>query len=351
MIPNSYRLEVGGRTYTVVDDLTTIYRLLVAGRVLSAPFGEPPASFEVDVDHPHVHVKLMGDGFFALAGDVPLLFPDLDTVAASLTLAISAPNHRPETITVSIPAGAAFPLPELTVSLPYRPLRVQGRVVMALDNSGVSGASVVSADETLLILRTPLHFDHNAGTNVQPVALGASGSVRTLADAAAAGSGALLLDDAGGLGGGAILRLGDEADYEFSVMDGPGAAAGEVLLRGGLYRSYPAGTAVQPVTATGAGATRALATDVAAGAGLLPLDGALVADAVAVLPADAVQNEFHALGARARADGYYRIDGVTGVATLTLFAASPAASHEAEREWTVRPEQPINVVHLRLTTP
>ena len=72
-----YQLNVNQRIYTVVDDGTETFQLLLSGQVLSAEWSEPLPTFQIEVDRPDIYVKIMAEGYFALAGKVERLFPML----------------------------------------------------------------------------------------------------------------------------------------------------------------------------------------------------------------------------------------------------------------------------------
>ena len=353
MFPNSYQLQVGSRLYTLIDDLTSTYQVLVAGRVTSTPSGAAllPA---VQVDHPGVQVKIGRDGFFCLAAHVPLVFPDLDTTPYNLNLTLQAEHHPPLAVPLPIPAGSAFPLPLLDISLHYHLLRIQGWVTMGIGGAAVGLARVAIDQANLLTLRTPLHFDHLAGTPVGACTFANLGAGRVLDQPAAFLAAELRLDNSAGLLAGSVLRLSGEPDYEFVVVDSPGPQPGQVFLRGGLRRSYPAGAPVQAVTAA-PGAAVALDRDAFAGQGLLWLVAGLAAGGIQVQDADPNRVEFHALGVlskdTAQDRGYYRIDGVVDLHAVSLHAENPAATHFADQGWNIDPSQPVNTVNLRLFTP
>lgn len=353
MFANRYQVQVGSRLYSVVDDLISSYQVLMVGRVTSTPSGAAllPA---VQVDHPGVQVKAGRDGFFCLAAHVPLVFPDLDTTAYNLNLTLQAERHQPLSVPVSIPAGSAFPLPGLDLSLHYQPLRIQGWVTMGIGGAVVGLARVEIDQANLLTLRTPLHFDHPAGTPVSACTFASLGAARVLDQPAAFLATELRLDNSAGLLPGNVLRLGGEPDYEFMAVDSPGSQPGQVFLRGGLRRSYPAGTPVQAVTVT-PGAAVALDRDASAGQGLLWLVSGLTASGIQVQDANPARVEQHVLGALSRDTaqdrGYYRIDGVVDLHAISLHAENPAATHFADQGWSIDPAQPVNTVNLRLFTP
>lgn len=349
---SSYEVVANQRIYHVVDDLTMRFGLLVAGRVRSASTGTALRQFDVQVDNDElgaVFVKIMLDGFFALAGNSARLFPDLANTAYQLDLTISAPHYRPLTTSVNIPANSTFPLPELALTLDLQTLRIAGRVTRADNGAAVGNGRVTVQETNVATLRTPLHFDHAAGTVVQPVTLAPNGAGRTLAAEARQSAGELVLDSAAGLGAGVILRLGPPHEFEYVTVDVPGSSPNSLVLRGITRRGFPVGSVVQPVTATPGAPPRALTEDLRAGDGLLLLDGAIAGDALQVEDADPARIEFHALDARTDAQGYYRLDGFGRIRTFTLFAENTASTQNANRTWTIEPLRPVNTVDLSLT--
>ena len=136
---------------------------------------------------------------------------------------------------------------------------------------------------------------------------------------------------------------------EYAQVQGPGLAAGQIVLRNGLNRSYGAGagTDVQFVTATPAGSASSLLIDADAGDGVLVTDqlfqsGTLVADG-----GSPALVEYHELGAIADGNGYYGFEGVGRVQQLFL-RANPATPGTPVLPWAIEFDQPINVVDLQV---
>lgn len=355
MVFNSYQTTANDRLFTVVDDLTLVTQVLLHGRLLSAGFGAAPAGFQVSVDRPDIHVKTLPEGFYCLSARVAAVFPDLDTTPYNLAVTFSAPNHAPSTQNVVVPAQSTFPLPPLDVALSYLPVRLAGRVILAVDASPVADADITVLDTNRFLLRTPLHFAHNTGIVVRDVNLTEVAPARQLVGAVSPGSNEVTLDNGAGLAAGHILRLGAADRYELLVIDGPGSAANSFVLRGALQRHHTDGAPARRVNAAVGGASETLTADMDAGQALLPLSGPLGAPpaptAVRIDATNPLEQEFHVLDARADADGFYSVDGVAGAVTLTLRATNPGATREAERTWRIDPYRPVNTVHFRLTTP
>lgn len=355
MLPGRYTVSARGHLYTVVDDLTIHFVVIVAGRVTSAASGEPLDNFRVLVDREDIFAKRLADGFFCLAGRVELLFPDLATTGYSFTVQIEMPGYVSTFQVVPVPAGSLLPLPDLAFALAYLPVRLQGRVTMATDHSPVPGATLHIDEPDYVTLRTPLHFPHLSGAPVRPVTLSPTGAGRSLDQPAQAGSSRVILNNNAGLGANNLLRFGSQEQSEILVVDGPGGAAGEVILRGALYRSYPGLAPVQQVTATPGAPTLALAEPVQTGQGLLHLTGNLPAQAVEIQDADPLRREILVLdvlsGGSAGDEGFYRLEGIVGLHTFSLHAANPANTHFSDRQVTIQERQPVNLLDLRLSTP
>jgi hypothetical protein len=154
-----------------------------------------------------------------------------------------------------------------------------------------------------------------------------------------------------GLAANSIVRLTGSAGVllEYAVVDhlGPGAAStpGQVYLRNTFNSSYSvAGTAVDFVTATAAGAVGALSTDADAGDGVL-LSSVLFSGTVA-LETGTPSAEFHEVGALSGSDGYYGLDGMGRVQELVLQATQGALTSTVD--WFVEYDQPLNLVDFRL---
>lgn len=348
MISQPYRVIAGEHTYTVVDDRTGFNQLLVAGRALSASFNAPPAEFAVEVDHPGVQVRILQNGFFCLAGLAVLLFPDLygsPGTSYALNVTVRAPLHQPVARNIPVSAGSLFPLAQINVALPYLPVRIAGQAVLTADGSPVPGA-VIAAAGMLRLARTPLHFDHPAGTAVNAVTISPNGGPRTLTAAAPKGATELTLNSAAALGPGSLLRLGPAERYELLVVDGPGGAPDVVRTRGATQRSYPLGAIVQPVNPASAGPSSALADPVSAGTALLPLTSALSAAAVEL--GSPPNRDYLIISALADASGFYGLDGVAGVSTIALRATNPAGPEFADAVHHISPKQTVNVVNFSL---
>jgi hypothetical protein len=345
----SYQIEVNQRIYTVVDDLTDRFEVLLAGRVLSAVWNEPLPGFQIEVDHPDVFVNVMADGYFALAGKIGLLFPDLATQAYALQLTVDAPFHTGSTATVPVPPGSTFPLPQQLFLLHYRLVRLQGRITLAADGSPVIGAAVTINEPNLATLRSPTQFPHLAGTPIRSGSLNPAGGPRTITLAALRGEQLVMLNDTTGLAAGSIVRLGNPETYLFVVVDSVGPVPNQVHLRGLLTRSVAAGEVAQPVTFAPDGGSQPLATDLPAGLGLLLLGGNLGGNALLIDDATPTQVEYFAAGAIADSAGYYRLDGIGRVQSINLQAVNPPTTHDIERIWFIDNRRSVNTVNLALT--
>lgn len=241
-----YTVEANQRIYTVVDDLTTVFQVIAGGRVTGVPNDVTLRQFHVHVDHPDVFVKTSPDGFFCLAGIIDRIFPDLDSTDYLLTLQIDATNYQTQTVPVNVLMNSTFPLTQLAIAMAYTPLRLEGRVTLDADGSPVAGATVrVTQPAQTLALRTPLHFDHAAGTMINSCTL-APAAPRALVAGVTPPDDRLTLDDASGLIAGNILQIGSPA-AEYVAVSGTGAAPGEVLLQAPVQSTHIAGAFVQRV--------------------------------------------------------------------------------------------------------
>jgi len=156
-----------------------------------------------------------------------------------------------------------------------------------------------------------------------------------------------------GLVANSTVRLANTSQtiVEYCVVDhlGPGAAnqPGQVFITNDLNRSYAAGPATvvlfgNPVLG---GAAIPLATDANEGDGILVATQLLPANTVAVDPGS-MKVEYHEVGARTNADGYYGLDGMGRVQEL-FFQASQGGTNQTQ-PWVVAYDEPLNVVDFRL---
>jgi hypothetical protein len=344
----SYTVTANQRLFTVVDDLTDVFQVVVTGRVTSAEWNTSLAAFQIEVDHPDVFVKTFPTGYFALAGKIPVLFPQLATQAYTLQITVSAPGHEGTTLTVNVPIASTFPLAEQNFPLNFTPIRIQGRVTLAATGTPVVSAVVRVDEANLSTLRTPTRFAHANGTPVNSGALNPSGALRTVIESAPPDAQQLRLSDTTGLAGGSILRLGSATGYTFVVLDSL-PQPGTVLLRGTPRRSVNFGEEARLVTFAPDGGSQQLTADVPAGIGLLPLDGTLGSDALEIADADPLRVEYHAVSAITDTQGYYRLSGVGRRQGVHLRAVDAPALNDAERDWLIDPHQPINTVNFSLT--
>lgn len=302
-----------GRTYFAVTDLVLQDQLIVAGRVLDALTGEPwrgPFAVRAVAGDPQ-RTKVGRDGFFAVAADPRIAFPLLAAQPYTLEITLTSRGFRPVTLSVNLPAGATFPRPEFEVGLVHLPITLAGRVVEAtVARAPIPGALVTFADDELALLRTPLHFDHPAGTEVRAVALNPAGALRTLARAADRGATELRLSSTAGLGPGSLLELGPERRREVVVIANLPGAPGLVRLTAPLARSFVVNTAVQPVNAVDQPPAALLDAAVFAGGAVLPLTAGVAAAALRIRPLAAPELEIHRVGALTDADGYFVADGI-----------------------------------------
>lgn len=344
----TYQLTANQRLYTLVDDLTDLFQVIVSGRVMSADWNSPLSTFHIGVDHPDVFVKTFPTGYYALAGRIGVVFPALNTQPYALQLTVSAPGYVGATATVVIPMAAVFPLPEQPFALSYEPVRLQGRVTLASTGAPLVNAAVTVAEPNLATLRTPTRFAHANGTPVNRGALNPSGALRSVIEPAPAHAQQLRLSDTAGLGAGSILRLGNAVAFTFVVLDSV-PQPGSVLLRGTPRRSVNVGEEVRLVNFAPDGGAQQLTAALPAGIGLLPLDGDLNAEALLIADADPLLAEYHAVGALTDSQGYYRLSGVGRRQSVHLAAVDAPALNGAERDWLIDPRQPINIVNFSLT--
>jgi hypothetical protein len=355
-----YQVEVRNRTYTVVDDLTIVYRVLIIGVARDEITGEPPRiKFTVRVEQEGLQAKTLDGGLFCIAGYLERVFPDL-SATGPVDLVITAPGYREASLPVNIPPNATFPVDAGDVVLRRLPIRIQGRVVEdTTDRNPISGTKILIVDdppvtEHVVALRTPLHFDHANGVTVRQRQLDSDGVDRELVAQAPAGSRTLSLNNRIDLASDNVLRIGSGSQVEFIMIDSlipaDPAQPGEVTLGNVLNHTFLAATPVQKVTPGATGMTRSLVREADAGDGVLILDGVLNVDTIEVVDPTPEQVEYHALGALTDAEGFYRFDGIGRVRTVHL-EASATGFIALPISWTINYEQPVNIVNFRLSPP
>jgi hypothetical protein len=351
------QVEAKDITYTVVEDLTSIFEVLVEGSVVDDVTGGAPGSaVQLDADRDGVFLKALENGDYCLAGELERVLPLHGTTTHSFEVTIGARGYLPQTITVTVLAAAALPVQLPEVRLRPFPVRVQGRVVQSSTNRDAAAAAVVRVGNVgaqgRLALRTPLHADHGATTPVQRRTAARAGVVRRLARDATGGTDVLALTGPA-VAGTPVIGFVPQQRLEFVPVATVGPGPGEVTLTQPLTRSYPADTEVEEFTfATPAGAPgRRLTRDALAGDGLLLLDGVVGPATTVVQVGDAGSGpiEFHAVGARADGDGYYALEGIGGVTGIALRARpTPTGPPGPAAPWTIDYGRSSNLVNLKL---
>jgi hypothetical protein len=359
-LTSPYQVVAGRRTYTVVTDTSTSYRVLATGVVIDEISGRAPRTrmLVLTPGRKDLYVKSVAGGMFCVAGYAQTAFPDLDQTFYQLRISVCAAGYGKASVNALIPQNASFPVSVPVVRVRPVPVRIQGRVVEdTVNRAPIAGARVTVDDDPsppqpppghVAALRTPLKFGHSAGLAVHRRQLGAAGGAKQLAAAAAAGERDLALSDCVGLAAGAVLRIGPDVSVEYAVIENIGPAGGEVTLYGGLMRMREAGCDVVPVVPGAAGPATTLAQEADAGDGTLVLSAALDGDTVEIADPTPGRVEYHALGAVADAQGFYRLDGVGRFRTLRL-SASAAGFTQGAATWTINYGRPVNVVDFWLS--
>jgi hypothetical protein len=349
---------VDGRAYRVVADLTTAYRLIVMGELRAQPTDELwKGPFQVHVDRRGLFAKQTSDGYFAIAADPTLAFPDIAANPYSFDVEVVLAGFRPASTTVLAAAGSTFPLSPIALDLYRVPLTLEARAVAAAtSHAPIGGALVRSSSTRALVLRTVLHFDHAVGTVVRVCGLNVVGAAKAFDASARSGDPTAVLSNRLGLAPGTVLRFGEPAGFEYGVIDSLAAEPvnpalpGTITLTAPLARSFPAGTVVQPVTPAPQAATAQLDRPVFAGGGVLTLDADLPATQIQIENGGSPELEFHDLGALTDADGYGQLGGIDRPRTLTVAASAPGfenLSQEFSPDFRAR----VNCLDFRLETP
>jgi hypothetical protein len=136
---------------------------------------------------------------------------------------------------------------------------------------------------------------------------------------------------------------------EYGVVDhvGPGAAStpGQVYLQQALRQSYPSiGTTVDVVNVTSAGTSGMLSADADSGDGVL-LASKLFKQTISI-DGGGPAAEIHEVGAISDSNGYYRLDGVGRVPTISLQVTQGALQQTTQ--WFLEFELAVNQLDFRL---
>lgn len=331
-------ITTGERAYDVVFDVTLERRALIVATVVDAVTGlAPHAPVRVAVDRRNAAVHIGSNGRIAISGRPAQAVPD-PAKSYSFTLTIAAKRYRPATVIATVPPQPSFPIELSPIALQPLPVRLEGRVMRELDRTPATQTAITTVPtDKLLLLRRPAYRAYASGTTVDIVALTA-GTPLTLTQAAPAGALRFTLDDVANLAANGVLRFDDR---EYGVIDTIDATAKRVTLQHALHSSYPAGTAVTPMTAGAPTATTTSRRDVARGDALLPVGDPTSGDTVVF----GTPPEYHDLGARTDADGYFSIDGVGGERTLALVTGNQTTVV------TIDSSKDVNPVRIRLRNP
>jgi hypothetical protein len=315
-------VNVHGRLYRVFDDVTTVYQVVITGQLIDEISGvNLDSPFRVTVSRPDLFGKAADGGIFVVAGFIDQAFPDLALTSYNFTVTVERDGYRPVTIPITIPIAATFPQTHIPTAMRPLPVRLQGRVTENTAARNPIPNTIVSvATPNLVELRTPVHFDHAAGTTFRARTLTVAGAAKTLMIDARGGTSSLFLNNTTGIATNSLLRLGVERNFEFVVVDSLGIEPGQVTLRSSLRRSLFAGATVQRMNRSAIGTSRALALSMFAGDGLAVLTGALNPTTIEIV--DGPNTEYAITGALSDADGFWSLDGIGGVIALDLTAAA-----------------------------
>jgi hypothetical protein len=353
-----YQVEAGSEEYTVVDAATTVYWAVITGLATDEIYGDLNApGFAIVLARKDMKTKALSNGTYAICTYMAQSFPLFPGVGATVDYTLTAPGFRDLAVSTAIAANADLPAVAISPSAMRRlPVRIQGRVVHnTVTRPPIAGALITSVDNAALpathvtALRCPLSFAHTSGA-VQEVAIASLGGT-TLTQRVVGGDTVLNLNDRTGFTPGAIVRLTSpgESCVEYGVIGhlGPGAAntPGQVYLQQPLRQSYPTtGTAVDCVTATPTGASGTLSADADAGDGVL-LASQLFKQTISI-DSGGPAAEIHEVGAMSDSNGYYRLDGIGRVATISLQVTQGALQQTTE--WFLEYDQAVNQLDFRL---
>ena len=354
----AYRVEVRNRTYTIVDDPTSVYRALITGVVNDEITGEPPGvRCDIRVDHEGLHPKVLQDGLFCISGYLERVFPNLDTTSHLVNLVITASDYRDFSLRVEIPSDVAFPVDAGKVVLRRSPVRLQGRVTEDTTERAPIPNARIRTMNNIAALRTPLYFAHAKEVPVRQCQLNPVGSAKQLTVDAIAGKKTIVLENRLDLAMNDLLRIGPEISVEYAMIeslspdsDEP-SRPGEVMLHSPLSRSFSATTAVQKVIIGDMGIARRLEKVADMGDCMLILDGDLLAETIEIADPVPELMEYHALGALTDSEGFYHLDGIGRIKTVHLNVSAVDFATLPEINWTITYGQPINIVNFMLLLP
>jgi hypothetical protein len=326
-------------TVLFADQPITRVAVFVARVVDEVSNSEPRTTVQASTNRETALVRVGTGGTLSVSGRVEHLFPDLATTAYALDLTIEADGYRPVKRALAIPIAAAFPIDLGAIPLRPYPVRIEGRVTRESNRAPVANALIRAVTPKVVLLRVPAYADHPAGAAVTVQTL-TPGAALTLDAAAPAGTLTFVLNNVAGIAASDVLQFGDA---EYGIVDTVDAPAKSVTLKHALQRSYAKNAAVKPVAAA-AGAATTLARDVNAGDGILQLTAAVTGDAVSIGGA-----EFHDLGVRSDAGGFWAANGAGGVREL-LFRASAGGFLDLDVPHTIAYAHPVNPLSFKLRT-
>ena len=296
-----YTVIAGDRSYTVVDDRTWVYRALITGAVRDEITGDAPAgTLDIRTTAQGVQIRSAGLGIYGVSGYPERSIPD---AAASYTfdLSVVAEGYRPAGVSVLIAPNAALPVTAPEVLLRRLPVQIAGRVVNDVNGSPVPGARVELVTPLAVALHLPARFAHAAGVAVRARGLAPEALARSVVTAAPAGGTRVILDNQTGLAPDDVVLFDPAREAEYAIVDS--LAPVGVNLTAPLNRSFSPGTVVRRIVPGAVVASSTLAQPCEAGEAVLLLSSNLAASAVEI--DDPPHREFHALGARTSAQGYY----------------------------------------------
>lgn len=302
------------------------------GQPLPARAAQPLAS----TAHPHARARIASGGFLVVAGRPDLALRPAPAPSTTITVDLAVPGETLISRDFSVLTGASLPVHEPAWELDDPVRTVTGSVrrrafpFPAVPSATVAAGTGVAGTPFALALRTPLALDHPAGLTVRECTL-AAGPGSTLAEPVAAGALSVVLAGAAGIGAGAVLQFGADPIREHVVVQGPGSAPDELLLRTPVVHSAPAGAAVTSWTSALTGPSPLLDRAARVGDGVLLLDSlpASLAAAGAVQLDDGTASEIRAPHALSDSAGHFRVPGVRNLAALQLTATGPAGTGPA----------------------
>lgn len=257
------------------------------------------------------------DGYLVLTGVPERALPHLATAAETIVVRLERPGRGRYDVELVVPVNSALPWRGPALALDSTVVAVAGRVRRSSFPHAAVGGAILDVQgvgtQSLVALRTPLAFAHDAGVTVRRRNLNPGAA--TTAGQTAAGQTRVVVASTAGIVNGTVLAIGPEEREEHVTASGlePG---GVVVLRVPLVRSVADGAAVRLFTTGGTSGPTTLTRAARPGDGVVVTAAASTADILEV--SDGVRTELRSTGLKSDPTGAWRLDGVRGIPRISL---------------------------------